>query len=346
MADTLKQKIIKTLIESLNIPQKEVDDAIRLHEEKGIALDRALIEKGLIKEEDMLASLVKELRIPFINLKKYKIHPALKDLISEKAARQYRIVPISRLKNMITVAISDPFNIFVIDDLKNITGHEIDVVMSTESDILEAIEEYYGSDMAGSVKDAAKEIDLGDFEIVEERGMHENLSIGADEADEAPIIRMVNLVIKEALKQRASDVHMEPMATSMRVRFRIDGILQDVMDIPKENQNAVIVRVKIMSRLDITATRTPQDGRFKMIVSGKEVDFRVSLLPTTFGQKVVLRVLDKRNLAIGLDGLGFSERAQALLKEGMYKPFGMFLVTGPTGSGKSTTLYSMINQLN
>ncbi len=346
MADTLKQKIIKALIESLNIPQKEVDAAISLHEEKGVALDRALIEKGLIKEEDMLASLVKELRIPFINLKKYKIGPALKELIAEKVARQYRIIPISRLKNMITVAISDPFNIFVIDDLKSITGHEIDVVMSTESDILEAIDDYYGSGLSSSVKDVTKDIDLEDFEIVEERGFKEDLAIGADEADHAPIIRLVNLVIREALKQRASDVHMEPMETSMRVRFRIDGILHDVMDIPKVNQNAVLVRVKIMSRLDITATRTPQDGRFKMIISGKEIDFRVSLLPTTFGQKIVLRVLDKRNLAIGLEGLGFSGRAQRLLKDGMYKPFGMVLVTGPTGSGKSTTLYSLINQLN
>ncbi len=187
MAETLKQKIIKALIESLKIPQKDLDDAIIWHEERGVGLDRALIEKGLIKEEDMLASLVKELRIPFINLKKYKISPALKELISEKVARQYRIIPISRLKDMITVAISDPFNIFVMDDLKSITGHDIDVVMSTESDILEAIDEYYGSDLISSVKDVTKDIDLGDFEILEDRGINEDIDIGADEADQAPI---------------------------------------------------------------------------------------------------------------------------------------------------------------
>jgi type II secretory ATPase GspE/PulE/Tfp pilus assembly ATPase PilB-like protein len=191
-----------------------------------------------------------------------------------------------------------------------------------------------------------RNISVEDFEIISDREMDDQEDMSADKGEQAPIIRMVNLVIKEALKQRASDIHIEPMEDVVRVRYRIDGVLQDVMNIPKANQNPVIIRIKIMSRLDITATRVPQDGRFKMKFKDTEVDFRVSLLPTTFGQKIVLRVLDKKNLSIGLDGLGFSKKSEEILQRGMLKPFGMLLVTGPTGSGKSTTLYSILNALN
>jgi len=345
MAKTLKQKILDALVDSFQIPEKSVKEAEDLQKEKGISLDRALIELGLIKEEDVLVSLVKELRIPFINLKKYKIHPDLKNAIPERIARQYKIIPLSQLKNTLTVVIADPLNVFVIDDLKNITGKDVDVVMGTETDILSAIDDYYGDPLESSVKNMTRNLSIEDFEIVSDNDLKEE-DIGVDEGDQAPVIRMVNLIIKEALKQRASDIHIEPMVDCMRVRYRIDGILQDVMNIPKQNQNPVIVRIKIMSRLDITATRVPQDGRFKMRFQDMEVDFRVSLLPTTFGQKIVLRVLDKKNLSIGLDGLGFSPRSVEILQRGMYKPFGMLLVTGPTGSGKSTTLYSVLNALN
>jgi len=347
MAETLKQKIIRMLIESFQISPETLKEAEALRQTKGISLDRALIEKGLIKEEDVLISLVKELRIPFINLKKYKIDPWLKTLIPEKTARQYRIVPLSRLKSTITIAIADPLNIFVVDDLKNITGHDVDVVMSTETDILAAIDQYYDDGVESSVRAMTRNLSVEDFEIVSDGGeMPQNEEINADEAEQAPIIRLVNLIIKEAMRQRASDIHIEPLADTVRVRYRVDGVLQEAMTVPKQNQNSIIVRVKIMSRLDITATRVPQDGRFKMRFQNTEVDFRVSLLPTTFGQKIVLRVLDKKNLSVGLDGLGFSKRSAQLLKEGMHKPFGMLLVTGPTGSGKSTTLYSILNQLN
>jgi type IV pilus assembly protein PilB len=346
MVKTLKQKILDTLIDSFQIPEKALKEAEDLQKTKGMGLDRALIELGLIKEEDVLVSLVKELRIPFINLKKYKIHPDLKEVVPERVARQYKIIPLSQLKNTVTVVIADPLNVFAVDDLINITGKDVDVVMGTETDILNAIDEYYGDALGSSVKDMTRNLSIEDFEIVSENDLQQNDDMGADESSQAPVIRMVNLIIKEALKQRASDIHIEPMSDGVRVRYRIDGILQDVMNIPKQNQNPVIVRIKIMSRLDITAVRVPQDGRFKMRFQDTEVDFRVSLLPTTFGQKVVLRVLDKKNLSIGLDGLGFSAHSTEVLQHGMYKPFGMLLVTGPTGSGKSTTLYSVLNKLN
>ncbi|MBI5415791.1 MAG: type II/IV secretion system protein, partial [Candidatus Omnitrophica bacterium] len=269
-----------------------------------------------------------------------------KEIIPERVARQYKIIPLSALEDSITVALADPLNVFVVDDLKHITGKEIEVVMSTGEDILKAIDAYYGVQAAATVSDISKDIDLGDFEIVSEQEKGASLDNVIDESEKAPIIRMVNLLVKEALRQRASDIHIEPMADTVRVRYRVDGVLKDILEIPKVNQNAVTVRIKIMSRLDITTTYVPQDGRFKLKIGKKEVDFRVSILPVTFGEKIVMRVLDRENLSIGLEGLGFTEGHKRTMEEAIKKPFGMILVTGPTGSGKSTTLYSVLNTLN
>ncbi|MCK5581611.1 MAG: Flp pilus assembly complex ATPase component TadA [Candidatus Omnitrophica bacterium] len=346
MAEPIKKRVINSLVEVLKIKKEDIDDALKLQKTKGISFDRALIEKGLVNEEDLLSLLVKELQIPFINLKRMKIDLTFKEIIPEQVSRQYHVMPVSRIGKTMTVAIADPLNIFVIDDLRNISGHDIEIVMSTDSDIMRAIDNYYGGGLSSSVQDISKDISAGDLEIVSDQEGMEEVATGADAGEQAPIIRMVNLVIREGLKQRASDIHMEPMVDAVRVRYRIDGILREAMKIPKENQNAVIVRLKIMSRLDITASRVPQDGRFKMQIGVQEVDFRVSMLPTTFGQKIVLRILDKKNLKVGLGGLGFSAHSLDLLAQAIKKPFGMVLVTGPTGSGKSTTLYSIINELN
>ena len=344
MAKTIKERILEALVELNHIKQEDIDEAIALQKRKNISLDKALMEKGLINEKDLLILLVKELHIPSINLNKYRIDPSLQKIVPQNIARQYHIVPISLLGNTITIAISDPFNIFAIDDLKSITGKEVDVIMCTDTEIMKSIDTYYGKKLETTVTDISKDIALDNMEIVSET--EEESIASADEGDQAPIIRMVNLVIKEALKQRASDIHMEPMVDHMRVRYRIDGILQDILNIPKQNQNAVTVRIKIMSRIDITTTQVPQDGRFKLKMSSGEVDFRVSILPTIFGQKIVMRVLDKKSLDMGLNGLGFTSLAMEQIKEATNRPFGMILVTGPTGSGKSTTLYSIVNQLN
>jgi len=345
MAVTLKDKIIKTLIETQGLTRENIDEAIVLQRKKGISLDRALMEKGFIKEKDYLILLVRELNIPFINLSKYNIDPALKETIPERIARQYKVIPLSELSDTLTIAMSDPLNIFVIDDLKNITGKQIDLVISTHSEIEKALNNFYGSQKE-TVNEITRDIDVGDFEIVSDKDLDDEMDGVLDESEKAPIIRMVNLIIQDALRKKASDIHMEPAEDGMRVRFRIDGILRDILTIPKGNQNAVIVRIKIMARMDITVNQAPQDGRFKLRLGSKEVDFRVSILPTTHGQKVVMRVLDKVNLTVGLGGLGFNPRALEILKEGILKPFGMIIVTGPTGSGKSTTLYSIISQLN
>lgn len=346
MSEFIRDKILKTLVESKKIAQNDLEEALLLQKKRGVSVDKILIEKGLIDEKDILMILVHELSIPFINLTKYKIDPALKARVPEKIARQYNIIPISALDNTVTVAMSDPLNIFALDDLKSITGGDVDVVMSTSSDIARAIDIFYKVSASEGLTDISKDVEADKLEIVSDSAETENVDEIVDQSEQAPIIRMVNLLIKEAIKQRASDIHIEPMNDAVRVRYRIDGVLKDILQIPKENQNAVITRIKIMSHLDITMGQMPQDGRFKLRFPEREVDFRVSLLPTTFGQKVVLRVLDKKNLSVGLEGLGMSQKSLAKMAEAIRQPFGMILVTGPTGSGKSTTLYSVLSALN
>ncbi|MBM3248392.1 MAG: type II secretion system protein GspE [Candidatus Omnitrophica bacterium] len=345
---TLKEKIIDILISSKNLTKDQVDEAIRIQKEKNIGLDKVLVQKGWVTEKELLILLAKELNIPPIDLSRYRIDPPILTLIPDRIVRQYHLIPISQIGKTLTLATADPLNIFALDDIKNITGFEVDIVMSTDSDIENAIKKYYTKDVLKTMSDMVKDIGEDDtIRVVDDAD--EKLEIDTsllDESRKAPIVQVVNLTIKEAVKQRASDIHLEPEQDGLRVRYRVDGSLHDAYHFPKKNQNAILVRLKIMSRLDITEWRLPQDGRFKIRMSNKEIDFRVSVLPTTYGQKVVLRLLDKANLAIGLDGLGFFPESTALFKEAISRPYGMLLVTGPTGSGKSTTLYSIVNQLN
>ncbi len=329
--DTTQQRILKTLKTLPNINPVDVDALIEAQQDKNVNLVRALLKQGIISEQDLLVLLMRELHVPSIDLTQYRFDERLKSIIGEKTARQYLVMPLSMLGQTLTIAMADPLNVFILDDLRNLTGKDIEMVIATESQILRGIDQFYNSSSTG----------LADFGSNVQTEQDEALAV-----EEAPVIRIVNLVIKEALRQRASDIHIEPQELGMRVRFRIDGILQDILTIPKESKNAVGVRIKLMANLDITNTQTPQDGRFKMKVGKQEVDFRVSMLPTTFGQKIVMRVLDKNNLSVGLSKLGFSKEAMTVLEASIYKPYGMILVTGPTGSGKSTTLYSLISKLN
>ena len=340
--DTTQERIIKTLKSLPNINPADIDALIKFQHDKNISLGKALLQQGIISEQDLLVLLMRELHIPSIDLTKYRFDKYLKSILPEKSARQYLAMPLSLLGQTLTVAIADPLNVFIMDDLRNVTGKEIEIVIASESQILRVIDQFYKSS-SSALAHASLNATPKDFEVLQVIDSHqvrpqEQLEeLQANE--EAPVIRMVNLVIKEALRQRASDIHIEPLEQGMRVRFRIDGILQDILTIPKESKNAVGVRIKLMANLDITNTQTPQDGRFKMKDGQQEVDFRVSLLPTSFGQKIVMRVLDKNNLSVGLSKLGFAKDARDLLEASIYKPFGMILVTGPTGSGKSTTLY-------
>jgi type IV pilus assembly protein PilB len=341
---SVRERIINALLQLPGIDRSMIDGALALQGEQHVTLSEALVRKAVITEKDLVLLLVRELNIPSVDLRHFKLDPRLKDDVPERLARQYNLIPISTIGVNLTVALDDPLNVFALDDLRDLTGKKIDVVMAGPSQIREAIDRFYGGESQGTVAELSKTMEVSDFEIITDTRTEDNADI--DGSEQAPVIRMVNLVIKEALRQRASDIHMEPTEGNMRVRYRVDGVLIDVLDIPRENMNAVIVRIKIMARMDITVSQIPQDGRFKMRLSGKEVDFRVSILPIAHGSKIVMRVLDKDNLSVGLAQLGLSDHSMVLLEEGIVKPFGMILVTGPTGSGKSTTLYSIINKLN
>ncbi len=346
---SLKENIIEILIQSQQLSRQQLEAAIENQKQRQVPLRRILIEQGIVSEEGLLSLLAKQLYIPSLHLAKYKFDPEVTKLIPERLAKQYRVIPLSRMGNTLTIAISDPLDIFALDDLKTLTGLSIDTVLSSEDEILKAIDAQYHSE-AKNLEEILEETGPGGEagkEVAEVFKTDEiDLSSAVKESEAPPIVKLVDLMLTQALKNRASDIHIEPEQDCLRIRYRIDGALHEAFRIPKVNQNAIIARVKIISTLDITENRMPQDGRFKVRFEGKEVDFRVSGLPTTFGQKFVLRLLDKANLSIGLDKLGFSEQPLAVFREAVSKPFGMILVTGPTGSGKSTTLYSVLNQLN
>ncbi len=347
---TLKDKIAEILVKDGHISKSQLEKALAIQKEKGIPLRKVLLNEDMIPEETLMSLLSEELYMPTLNLSKYKFSPEVIGLVPERLAKLYNLIPISRFGNTITVAMSDPLNIFALDDLRTLTGCSIDTVLSSDDDIARSIDAQYNlesKDMEHILEDAFIEQDSADkssVELVKQEDIE--LSSVLEESEKAPIVKLVDLMLNQALKKRASDIHIEPEHGCLRIRYRIDGSLHDVFKIPKAKQNAILARLKIISNLDITENRIPQDGRFKVKSEGKEVDFRVSVLPTTFGQKFVLRALDKSNLSIGLEKLGFSEQPERVFKEAIAKPFGMILVTGPTGSGKSTTLYSVLNQLN
>lgn len=347
---TLRENIIEILIQSKHLNNEKLERALEIQKQKQVPLRRVLVEERFISEEELLSLLSEQLYIPTLHLTKYKFDRDIIELIPERMARQYNVIPLSRIGNTLTVAISDPLNIFALDDLKVLTGCNIDTVLSPENEISRAIDAQYSKeakDMQQVLVEAENieaNLETQDIEVIKQEAIE--LSIAVQESEKPPIVKLVDLMITQALKKRASDIHIEPEHDCLRIRYRIDGALHDIFKIPKINQNAILARIKIISNLDITENRLPQDGRFKVRFESREVDFRVSGLPTTFGQKFVLRALDKSNLSIGLDKLGFSEQPLSTFKEAVAKPFGTILVTGPTGSGKSTTLYSVLNQLN
>ncbi len=345
----LKDKLIEILIKSKAISKEKLDSLIKKQVARKVSLRKLLIQEKIISEEELLSILSQQLFLPYLRLTKYTFDAKLIKLVPEQFCRRYSIMPLARMGDILTIAMSDPLNIFVLDDLKTLTGCKIDVVLSSEEEIKKALDAHYRQnggnlqEFLGDLKDGALKGE-GVQEVRISDGL--DLSSSANESATPPVVKLVDLMLIQALKRRASDIHIEPEESCVRVRYRIDGSLYDVIRLPKKNQNSVLARLKIISNMNITESRLPQDGRFKVSLEDKEVDFRVSALPTTFGQKFVLRVLDKANLSIGLDKLGFSKEPMRLFKQAIASPFGMILVTGPTGSGKSTSLYSVLNQLN
>ncbi|QRK03983.1 type IV-A pilus assembly ATPase PilB [Archangium violaceum] len=310
----------------------------------GTRIGTALIKTGAIEESKLTDFLSKQYGVPAINLKDFDIDAEIIKLVPKEVAEKHLVIPVNRAGPSLIVAMCDPSNIYAVDDLKFLTGYNVEPVVASEISIREAIERYYaekGPDMNALVEEMAEDIEVAKEE---EEGNVEEM---ARAADDAPVVKLVNLILQDSIKKRASDIHVEPYEKDFRVRFRIDGSLYEVMRPPMKLKNAITSRLKIMANLDISERRLPQDGRIKIkLGGGKEMDFRVSVCPTLFGEKVVLRLLDKSNLQLDMTKLGFDPQPLAWFKEAIERPYGMVLVTGPTGSGKTTTLYSALSSLN
>jgi type IV pilus assembly protein PilB len=335
-----KQRIASVLVGQHLATKEQLETILAEASRNGKSFAELLIDRGVITESKLTELLSQELGLPMISMAKYRIDPSIAKLIPERLARQYNLVPLAKFGERLIVAMADPLNIFAIDDLKALTQVAIDPVLSPETEIRRAIEQVYANPLLAAAAEYVAppgEEDALDTAVA--------LLLNVKGETEAPVVRVINLMVIEAMRRSASDIHLEPMEDVLRVRFRIDGRLVEVHRLPKAVQNPVLTRLKIMAGLDITEWRLPQDGRFKVRLDEREVDFRVSALPITHGGKIVLRLLDKANLSIGLDRLGFLPESVELLNAAIKRPHGMILITGPTGSGKSTTLYSVLNQL-
>ncbi|HWU38381.1 MAG TPA: type IV-A pilus assembly ATPase PilB, partial [Candidatus Acidoferrum sp.] len=332
------------LVKATLITKEQLQKALQQQETSGGRIGTNLVKLGFISEDDITSFLSRQYGVPSINLSHFEIDSAVIKLIPSEIAQKHQIIPINRTGNVLTVAMADPSNIFAIDDIKFMTGFKVEPVVAAETSIKNAINKHY--DSAGMVEDIMKDFDDKDVEALKDTDDNINVAELGQAAEDAPVVKLVNLILTDAIKKGASDIHVEPYEKSFRVRYRIDGILYEVMQPPIRLKAAITSRIKIMAQLDIAERRLPQDGRIKIKMGGKEMDYRVSTLPTLFGEKVVLRLLDKGNLQLDMTKLGFDSLALEHFEGGLLMPYGMVLVTGPTGSGKTTTLYSALNRLN
>ncbi|HIJ59099.1 MAG TPA: type IV-A pilus assembly ATPase PilB [Nitrospirae bacterium] len=349
------------LLKANLVNEEQLNEAIKTQRLEGKRLGSVMVKLGHISEESLITFLSRQYSVPAINLSEQRIDTTLLKLIPYETAKRYQLIPISKEGGALKIAVSDPSNTLAIDDIKFITSMKVSVYVASESSILSAIEKYYpqkdaiklGTDQKAKQgikpKDDAEVEDLSKVigSAMEEMTVVEEKDEAPVEQVDAPIVKLVNGILLNALRSRASDIHIEPSEEMIRVRYRIDGVLQPVLKLPVKMKNAMTSRIKIMSHLDISERRLPQDGRIKLkIGNDREIDFRVSTLPTIFGEKIVMRLLDKSNLQLEMGKLGFDEKQLLDFLEAIEKPYGMILVTGPTGSGKTTTLYSALSHLN
>ncbi len=348
----MSQRLGDLLVKEKVITQEQLEQATKLQKESHTRLASALVKLGFLSDEDVTNFLSRQYGVPAINLSYFEIDPAVVKLIPYETAKRYQILPLSRVGASLTIAMVDPTNVFAMDDINFMTCFNIEPVVASESSIVEGIDKAYGTSKEEELENVMQSInDAGETDI-EVQNEEQELELRELEkaADEAPIVKLVNLVLTDAVKRGASDIHMEPYEKEFRVRFRIDGVLQLIMNPPLKLKDAITSRLKIMAKLDISEKRLPQDGRImlKMQIGGKkkQLDFRVSTLPTLWGEKIVLRLLDKENLRLDMTKLGFEAESLVKFEKAILKPYGMVLVTGPTGSGKTNTLYSAISRLN
>jgi type IV pilus assembly protein PilB len=325
------------LIDEGLLTEAQLDAAVAEQARTGKPLGRLLIEQGTISEAELVGTLARQVGLEFVDLNDRAIDGSVAALVTESLARRYQAIPIGWEDGKLVVAMADPSNVFAVDDIRALAGAEVRTVVATASQIIETIERFFRVDgevdevMQAATDEAGEETDLAGLSAI---------------VEDAPIVKFVNLLVNQAVGDRASDIHVEPNETDLRIRFRIDGVLHEVMRSPRSIQAGVISRLKVMADINIAERRLPQDGRITMKASGRSIDLRVATLPTVYGEKVVMRILDKSQAVLRLEDLGFLPEALARFEGSYTKPYGTILVTGPTGSGKSTTLYSTLNQLN
>ncbi|MGH7967299.1 MAG: GspE/PulE family protein, partial [Limisphaerales bacterium] len=350
---TFGERIADALVEDGLLTARQIEELLEQQKKEGTRLLKILLEKSYVSEADMAISMGRVLNVPPVNLTRLSVPLEVAELVPREMAHNYKVVPVSRLDNKLFLAMADPLNVLAIDDVRRITKLEVAPLIASEKAIIDKLN-HVDSAKSGSmediIKDAAKqadkEEDSDNVEVSREATEEVNLDQLAASSEEAPVIKLANLILVQAVKDRASDVHIEPFEKGLRLRYRVDGVLLDATPPPKQMQLALASRFKIMSSLDIAERRLPQDGRMRIRVGGKDYDLRVSIMPTVHGEKIVLRLLDKSNLSASIDKLGLDPETFQQFKAAVDAPHGLILVTGPTGSGKTTTLYSALNELN
>jgi type IV pilus assembly protein PilB len=340
----VNERIGELLVKQNLLTASQLQEARESSRSKGQRLGAQITELGFLDEADLSDFVAKQYGVPSINIDEFEIDPAVIQLVPEEVATKHTVIPVNRAGSTLILATADPSNIYALDDIKFLTGYNIQAVVASEEAIHRAVDKYY--DQTSSLEDVMGDFDDSDIDLIQDADDVDIADL-ARASEDAPVVKLVNLILTDAIKKEASDIHIEPYEKSFRVRYRIDGVLYEAMKPPMKLKNAIISRIKIMSELDIAERRLPQDGRIKLKMGrGKEMDFRVSVLPTLFGEKTVLRLLDKSNLQLDMTKLGFEQPQIDVFKNSIHQPYGMVLVTGPTGSGKTTTLYSALSELN
>lgn len=342
MAAKQKKSLAETLLEIGLLTSEQIKEAQGEEKRSGVPFRKAIVQKGFIAEEDLIAFMANAMNLPRIELANYIIDPKIIGLVPEALARKHQIVPVLKIAHTLTCAMVDPLNIFAVDELRNISGFDIEPAVATEREIKKALDEHYGA--KGSIEDIIRTIDKERLGLKE--GQELDLKKLQEVSGEPPVIRLVNLMIMQAVTEGASDIHLEPEEDALKVRYRIDGILHDRPAAPRYLQSAIVSRIKVLANLNIAEHRAPQDGRFQMKMENRAIDIRVSSMPTIYGENVVMRLLDRSSSVLSLPKLGFSQGVLEKYQKLIHRPYGIILVTGPTGSGKTTTLYASLHVIN
>lgn len=339
MLKDTKFKLGELLVQVGKITDDQLKEALKEQKTSGRKLGEILVERDFIKEEDIIEVLEFQLGIPHLNLDKFIIDPDIPRLITENLARRYVLIPVKKERGKLIVAMADPLNIFAIDDIKIATGYDVEPAIATKESILKSIDKHYGKQVAEkAVEDFKKQYEEENIKAITNEGL--------DDLSSAPMVRLVNSIINQAVNAKASDIHIEPFENNVRVRFRIDGCLQETMSLIKSTHISIVNRIKVLGKMDIAEKRLPQDGSLEVNIDGKSIDLRISILPTVFGEKIVIRILDRSGFFISKDELGLSNKNLEMFDDIIQNSNGIILITGPTGSGKTTTLYSILRELN